>query len=83
MKYIITSVKDELRGFTTFELNDNVEIAKRNFKQLVQNNELIKDNANDFSLWTLGEYDKETGVITSNETTKISSALDFILEVKA
>lgn len=65
MKYVITSVKDALKGYSTFDLNQNLELAKRNFSDTVNSSSVVALHLPDFSLYKMGEYDSETGVINS------------------
>lgn len=61
------AVKDELANrFLAPTLMNNDELAKRQFKSQINNIELWADNPADFSLYRLGTYDDETGVMTSS-----------------
>lgn len=58
------AVKDELANrFLSPNLMNNEELAKRQFKTQINNIELWKDNASDFSLFKLGTFNDETGEI--------------------
>lgn len=66
MRYKMYSVKDEMTGkfmspmFTEdTDLSDS--LATREFKSHMNNIQLWKDNANDYSLYLVGIFDDETG----------------------
>lgn len=61
------AVKDELANkFLAPTLMNADEIAIRQFKTQINNIELWKDNSADFSLYRLGTWDDETGILTSS-----------------
>lgn len=56
------AVKDELANrFLAPTLMNSEAEAKRQFKSQINNINLWKDNASDFSLFALGTYNDETG----------------------
>lgn len=66
MKTIFFAVKDELaETFYAPSLFNTEAEATRNFKTAINNNPIWRDNASDFSLYKLGEFDDVTGMITS------------------
>lgn len=61
------AVKDELANrFLAPTLMNSEAEAKRQFKTQINNIDLWKDNASDFSLFALGTYNDETGELNSN-----------------
>lgn len=67
MLYLIFSVKDVLSGrFFDLKLFENVDCAKRWFKDLVEKSPIGKD----LQLYQIGTYNNELGTI--------SSAFDYI-----
>lgn len=70
----IVAVKDELtESFLQPTFIENIEEAERLFKYQINNIPLWKDNASDYSLYYLGTYDSETGIISSTGLSKIAS----------
>ena len=68
MKIKIYVVRDELRGsFGLPEFYPNDEFAQRWFRDFIKADRLRNDNAGDFSLWTLGEYNAQEGIITATK----------------
>lgn len=62
----IVAVKDELtNSFLQPTFIESIEEAERLFKYQINNIPLWKDNASDYSLYYLGSYDAETGIITT------------------
>lgn len=77
MKYSMYSVKDELNGkFMNPMFVEEGEYAEasaiRQFKSNVNNIQLWKDNADDFSLYLVGSFDDETGA-SSTPLNKVAS----------
>lgn len=75
----IYSVKDDLTGFQqpTFEINE--QVAMRNFAYAINEVKgILSANPNDFSLFKVGEFDTDTGVITCCDP-KIIVRADSIL----
>lgn len=66
MTHQIFSMKDNLANvFMQPQLFQNENVALRNFTQIINETKLFKDNAADFELWKLGEFDDTEGYITS------------------
>lgn len=63
------SIKDELNGYTIPIPMVNDAVAKRYFHDQLKENICMKNQPADFSLWYLGQFDTETGAMTSNEQT--------------
>lgn len=59
------AIKDRLDGYITPIPFVNDEIAIRWFETMAETNTDMKYNLKDFSLWYMGEYDKDTGIFTS------------------
>lgn len=60
------AVKDELANrFLAPTLMSSEAEAKRQFKSQINNIPMWKDNPSDFSLFALGEFNDETGELTS------------------
>lgn len=67
-EFYITSVKDECTGeFLSPVFVHNKEEAKRFFSYQLNNTELWKQNAEQFTLWDLGLFDSTTGNIIGND----------------
>lgn len=61
------AVKDELAEvFYAPSLFTSKAEAERNFKTAIKNNPIWNDNAADFSLYKLGEFDDATGMILTD-----------------
>lgn len=73
MKMEIFAIKDKKVAFMSLFTQANEEIAKRNFKNTVNNTEMKLDPA-DFELWKLGTYDDLTGSIEPESEFIISAA---------
>lgn len=82
MKLILTTIKDELTGFQNVIGERSEETAIRSFCQAINNPEAIMyANREDFSLWKLGEYDSDTGVIVP-ELKLLKTGYSVVKEVK-
>lgn len=66
MKLCLYAIKDDLTGFKSISMEDNDPCALRNFSYAVTSNEIVKLNAKNYSLYKLGIYDTETGIIDSS-----------------
>lgn len=79
MKYGIYCIKDQLIGFMTPTLEKNDDVAKRNFKSSVNRMDHSGDYVvNDLALYCCGEFDVETGVITSRDPALVVLATSVI-----
>lgn len=65
MKKLIVSVKDELVGYGEVTLAASEDVALRSFSMACNNNEIIKANLKHFSLYQVGWFDSESGVVES------------------
>lgn len=65
MIYNVYSLRDLKTGFMGLTLDMNDPAAMRNFAHAMHNKEsLMNTHPQDFTLYRLGKYDTETGVIT-------------------
>lgn len=86
MKYGLYAMRDQKAGFLqpTVELND--EIAIRNFKLAVTRSKdsLFFTEPQDFSLYRIGSYETDTGVLSFSKTEPVVIALatEFALKDK-
>lgn len=62
------SIKDELNGYAPSIPLANDEVAKRYFREMLANNQTMKTEPKDFSIWYIGSFDTETGKTTSDVT---------------
>lgn len=67
MKSFIYALKDEKIGFMAPQVQRSDAIAIRAFENILRDPSpnIVALNPGDFSLYRLGEYDEETGCITS------------------
>lgn len=62
----VYTIRDEASGlFMGMQLNDNNDVAIRNFDYAMSHNDMMAFRPTDYSLWYLGDYDDTTGVIDS------------------
>lgn len=57
------AIKDELSGYAAPITIKNDDLAKRWFTAQVNNNEMMKGSTKDFSLWKIGEFNTESGLV--------------------
>lgn len=75
MIYGIYSIKDEKTGFMPVTVDTNDKTAIRNFSFAVNKpDSLLKSNSNDFSLWKLGEFDTDTGMLDPCKSELVDAA---------
>ena len=67
MKYFIYTIKDELNGYLNITLDQNDATAQRNFTYAIQNDKQMYNTKKDFSLWCIGEYDTEKGIVDTKK----------------
>lgn len=68
MKKIITAVRDELVGhFANPAVVETEKSAIASYLFTIKNEPYMAANAEQYSLWTLGIYDDETGAIHTTE----------------
>lgn len=64
MNYIIFTTKDELTGFSGIAMAKNEAEAMRQFSIMANDKEtIIGQHPKDFSLYKLGNYDTDNGII--------------------
>ena len=62
----IYTIRDEASClFMGLQINDNNDVAIRNFDFAMAKNDMMAWKPEDYSLWYLGDYDDVTGVIDS------------------
>lgn len=74
MIFKLYAVKDELSEYASPLTIETEAQAKRYFRQLIENNKMMHDNPEDFSIWEVGKFDTETGTITSKQPKLIERA---------
>lgn len=63
-EFYIVAVKDELTGtFLQPTFGETKEELKRVFEYQINNIKLWKENASDFSLYSIGKFDQDLGLI--------------------
>lgn len=79
MKNKIFVIKDEKAGFAEPFVQMNELVAIRNFSQTCANQDTnLAKFPEDYSLWVIGEFDHETGVIERYKNlTKIAEAKTY------
>ena len=67
MRKVLVSVYDKVAGIYSAPMTEpNFEVAQRNFKIGVRQNQMITVNPGDFELVVLAVFDDETGVVFPN-----------------
>lgn len=60
----IYTIRDEASAtFMSLQLNQNNDVAIRNFDYAMEHNDMMRFSPTDFSLWYIGDYDDERGII--------------------
>lgn len=84
MKLKIYSIRDEKSGFGAPSYDVSHQVAMRNFAHaLVTTRGIMATNPQDFSLWCLGEFDTEKGLIDSKGVAypeKVCAGTDLFIE---
>ena len=66
MLFLVYAIKDDLRNMFQQPVYFKTEVeSARYFKTAINNNQDLKYNSSDFSLWKLGTFDDETGTFES------------------
>ena len=74
MIFKLYSVKDELSEFAApLPFQDEAQ-AKRYFRYTAENNKMMADNPEDFSIWEIGTFNSENGYIGNKEPKLIERA---------
>lgn len=63
MKVGLYSIQDANAGFMSPVVDLNDATAMRNFASQVSNNDVMKKFSNEFTLYKIGEFDTESGLI--------------------
>lgn len=77
MKLGVFAIKDKLVGFTNLWLDQSTNVAKRGFMHSMQyaaESDVRFSNPSDYSLYRLGHFETESGLIT------LLSVPEFICE---
>lgn len=83
MKYNIYAIRDIKTGYLQPTVDMNDDSAIRNFEHAISNtSSLFYTHASDYSLYVIGEYDTETGVINSIDKYLLIEASDIKLQLK-
>ena len=61
------TIKDELNGHTAPIPLNNDETAKRYFAEIKRTNPQVVTEPKDFSIWYIGDFETETGIMIPNE----------------
>ncbi len=77
MKSFIYAIKDDKTGFMAPQAQRSDAVAIRSFENILRDPHpnIVNQNPADFSFYCLGEYDEDTGVITSNVRYLTNSAV--------
>lgn len=68
MKYGIYCMRDEASGiFLAPDVSPNDEVAVRQFDFALEKNDMMHFRPEDFSLWAVGTFDDQTGVIDAGQ----------------
>lgn len=66
MKLMLVSIRDEItQEYERPGVCKNVEEVKRSFADLCKFDEKMKLHTEDYSIWHMGDFDTETGTITT------------------
>lgn len=84
MKYGLYSIRDKMSGYGVTNCQVNDEIAKRNFDMLVmdENATLLSTHPQDFELYCVGEFDSDTGKVTSFDQIRLICKGDSYVKAK-
>ena len=81
MKFPMYSVRDSYTGFGMPVLRDNDSSASRAFEfDCTRSDSPYSVRPECFQLYTIGEFDTDTGAVLSDTPTLIASAVDFVKE---
>lgn len=76
----VYSLKDELTGFGLPTVHDNDRVAMRSLQLAFEQPEpnIFRSNPSDYTLYCIGQFDTEVGLISSNATPRrVCSMSDF------
>lgn len=74
--YATYSIDEKMYNSHTFQA-PNENVAKRIIKQAMKNDQMLKENADNFELYELGKYNWEDGVIEADKK-KICNVAELI-----
>lgn len=75
---IVCSVRDSLAGFGTLAVYPNAAVAKRDFANFIRSAPDKLNNAYDFSLYQVGTYDLDTGLLESVPAERLICGADVL-----
>lgn len=79
MKYPIFSIRDIHTGFMSPTIDQNANAAIRNFEHAcMQSASLMNSHPDHYSLYKIGEFETDTGVITPLMAEHIADAVDIL-----
>lgn len=79
MLYNLYSILDVNVGFGMPVVQDNDAVAMRNFENAcTDKSSVFATHSADFSLWCIGTFHSDTGVVESIPQRKICAAYDFV-----
>lgn len=78
MIFPVYAVRDVKSGFVSPYIDANDLVAKRNFKVRILQDPVLNSNPEDFFLYKIGEFDTESGVVTSSPAEQIDNALSYV-----
>lgn len=71
------AIKDKVDGYNTPVPFLSVDLAKRWFKTQIMTNSMLYVNADDYELYRIGEFNKDTGKIIDTENTFIVRGSEY------
>lgn len=79
MVYNLYSILDVNVGYQMPIVQDNDAVAMRNFENAcIDKSSVFNTHSVDFSLWCIGTFDTDTGVVEPMPQRKICNAYDFV-----
>ncbi len=81
MKFYVYSIRDVRTGFLSPSIEVSDQVAKRNFEHAVSHSgsSLFMSHPEDYSLWCIGAFDSDTGVLEPcNPIGRIMEASDVL-----
>lgn len=82
MLYKVYSILDVNVGYGMPVVQDNHAVAMRNFENACcDKSSVFATHSSDFSLWCIGTFDSDSGVMESTPPEKICNAYDFVSRI--
>lgn len=79
MNFPVYAIKDQYRGFLSPEIRDNDSVACRVFEHYcTSDNSPFKTKPECYQLFYIGDYDTDTGSLSSAIPRLVACATDFI-----